>query len=619
MKLQQWIMQHKNHLTLINGLLILLAGVSKFLFTWIFGYQLAMLIASVIGMLPIFLQAYQALRVKVISIDLLVSVAILGALLIGEYNESAIVAFLFLFGSFLEQKTLEKTRTAIHSLTQMAPKSALKITDNGRTESVDIDDIDKGDHLLVKTDAQVPVDGVIDEGEGYLNEASVTGESQQRKKEKGDDVFAGTFLDNGTLKIVTKRVGEDTTFGKIIELVEEAQDSKSNAERFIDKFAKYYTPAVLLLAFIVGIFSQDVRLAITILVLGCPGALVIGVPVSNVAGIGSGAKSGILIKGGEVIDKFSKVDTFVFDKTGTLTMGKPSVAAVKNYTDNFTESLKITASIERESDHPLGQAIVDYANVSSYVSVEQTNVVKGQGIIATLSDKKVLIGNQSLMVDHHVPLSKSIKKDIHQLQSTGHSLVMVAMNGRLSLLIGIKDQIRPGAKETLAHLKQTGVKELIMLTGDNQETAENIAQELGITKVYGNLLPENKADYIRQLQKEGHQVAFVGDGVNDSPSLALSDVGIAMGGGTEVAIETSDVVLIQSNFERIAKAYHLTKKIALNMQENIMIALATVLLLLIGLIFGYIYMASGMFVHELSILIVIFNGMRLLLGTKKKA
>ncbi|GMG62124.1 heavy metal translocating P-type ATPase [Tetragenococcus halophilus] len=619
MKLQQWIMQHKNHLTLINGLLILLAGVSKFLFTWIFGYQLAMLIASVIGMLPIFLQAYQALRVKVISIDLLVSVAILGALLIGEYNESAIVAFLFLFGSFLEQKTLEKTRTAIHSLTQMAPKSALKITDNGRTESVDIDDIDKGDHLLVKTDAQVPVDGVIDEGEGYLNEASVTGESQQRKKEKGDDVFAGTFLDNGTLKIVTKRVGEDTTFGKIIELVEEAQDSKSNAERFIDKFAKYYTPAVLLLAFIVGIFSQDVRLAITILVLGCPGALVIGVPVSNVAGIGSGAKSGILIKGGEVIDKFSKVDTFVFDKTGTLTMGKPSVAAVKNYTDNFTESLKITASIERESDHPLGQAIVDYANVSSYVSVEQTNVVKGQGIIATLSDKKVLIGNQSLMVDHHVPLSKSIKKDIHQLQSTGHSLVMVAMNGRLSLLIGIKDQIRPGAKETLAHLKQTGIKDLIMLTGDNQETAENIAQELGITKVYGNLLPENKADYIRQLQKEGHQVAFVGDGVNDSPSLALSDVGIAMGGGTEVAIETSDVVLIQSNFERIAKAYHLTKKIALNMQENIMIALATVLLLLIGLIFGYIYMASGMFVHELSILIVIFNGMRLLLGTKKKA
>ena len=619
MKIQQWIMQHKNHLTLINGLLILLAGVSKFLFTWTFGYQIAMLIASVIGMLPIFLQAYQALRVKVISIDLLVSVAILGALLIGEYNESAIVAFLFLFGSFLEQKTLEKTRTAIHSLTQMAPKSALKITGNGRTESVDIDDIDKGDHLLVKTGAQVPVDGIIDDGEGYLNEASVTGESQQRKKEKGDDVFAGTFLDNGTLKIITKRVGEDTTFGKIIELVEEAQDSKSNAERFIDKFAKYYTPAVLLLALIVGIFSQDVRLAITILVLGCPGALVIGVPVSNVAGIGSGAKSGILIKGGEVIDKFSKVDTFVFDKTGTLTMGKPSVAAVKNYTDNFTESLKITASIERESDHPLGQAIVDYANVSSYVSVEQTNVVKGQGIIATLSDKKVLIGNQSLMVDHHIPLSKSVKKDIHQLQSTGHSLVMVAINGQLSLLIGIKDQIRPGAKETLAHLKQTGVKELIMLTGDNQGTAESIAQELGITKVYGNLLPENKADYIRQLQKEDHQVAFVGDGVNDSPSLALSDVGIAMGGGTEVAIETSDVVLIKSNFERIAKAYHLTKKIALNMQENIMIALATVLLLLIGLIFGYIYMASGMFVHELSILIVIFNGMRLLLGTKKKA
>ncbi len=202
----------------------------------------------------------------------------------------------------------------------------------------------------------------------------------KEKKGKGDDVFAGTFLDNGTLKIKTKKVGEDTTFGKIIELVEEAQDSKSSAERFIDKFAKYYTPLVLILSLIVGILTQDVRLAITILVLGCPGALVIGVPVSNVAGIGSGAKDGILIKGGEVIDSFSKVDTFVFDKTGTLTLGKPSVADIKSYTEDLSDSLKVVASVERESDHPLGQAILDYAKMSSYLPVTQTNVVKGQGI-----------------------------------------------------------------------------------------------------------------------------------------------------------------------------------------------------------------------------------------------
>lgn len=611
-------MQHKNHLAFITGLLIIFASIAKFIFTWSLGYQIALIIASIIGVLPIFLQAYQALRVRVLSIDLLVTIAVFGAFLIGEYNESAIVTFLFLFGSFLEQKTLEKTRTAIQSLTKMAPKSALKITADGENESVEIDDIAKDDRLLVKTGAQVPVDGTIYEGEGYLNEASVTGESQQSKKTQGDDVFAGTFLDNGTLKIKTKRIGEDTTFGKIIELVEEAQDSKSSAERFIDKFAKYYTPAVLILSLIVGILSQNVRLAITILVLGCPGALVIGVPVSNVAGIGSGAKSGILIKGGEVIDGFSKVDTFVFDKTGTLTVGKPSVAAIRNYTDDPAESLKIAASVERESDHPLGQAILDYASLSNYLSVTQTNVIKGQGIAATLADKNVLVGNQSLMTENNVELTEKMQSDIHKLQTSGNSLVMVAIDGQLSLLIGIKDQVRPGVKETLVHLKQMGIKELIMLTGDNQETAETIAQELEITRVYGNLLPENKADYIRQLQNEGHQTAFVGDGVNDSPSLALSDIGIAMGGGTEVAIETSDIVLMQSSFEKLADAYHLTKKTFYNMQENILIALGTVLLLLLGLIFGYIYMASGMFVHELSILVVIFNGMRLLLNRKKK-
>lgn len=618
MKIQQWIMQHKNHLTFITGLLIIFAGITKFIFTWSLGYQMALIVASIIGVLPIALQAYQALRVRVLSIDLLVTIAVFGAFLIGEYNESAIVTFLFLFGSFLEQKTLEKTRTAIQSLTKMAPKSALKITADGENESVEIDDIAKDDRLLVKTGAQVPVDGTIYEGEGYLDEASVTGESQQSKKTQGDDVFAGTFLDNGTIKIKTKRVGEDTTFGKIIELVEEAQDSKSNAERFIDKFAKYYTPAVLILSLIVGILSQNVRLAITILVLGCPGALVIGVPVSNVAGIGSGAKSGILIKGGEVIDGFSKVDTFVFDKTGTLTVGKPSVAAIRNYADEPAESLKIAASVERESDHPLGQAILDYANLSNYLSVTQTNVIKGQGIAATLTDKNVLVGNQSLMIENGIELTEKMQSDIHKLQTSGNSLVMVAIDRQLSLLIGIKDQVRPGAKETLADLKQMGIKELIMLTGDNQETAESIAQELGITKVYGNLLPENKADYIRQLQNEGHQTAFVGDGVNDSPSLALSDIGIAMGGGTEVAIETSDIVLMQSSFEKLAEAYRLTKKTFYNMQENILIALGTVLLLLLGLIFGYIYMASGMFVHELSILVVIFNGMRLLLNRKKR-
>ncbi|MGX7292670.1 HAD-IC family P-type ATPase, partial [Enterococcus diestrammenae] len=271
MKMQRQILQHKNHLAIISGGLIVAAYLFQWGFHWSAGWQGAMILASILGFVPIALQAYQALRVKVVSIELLVSIAVLGAFFIGEYNESAIVTFLFLFGALLEQKTLEKTRSAISALTKMAPATAILVGTEGELEKVAIDEVAAGDRLLVKTGAQVPVDGVIASGSGHLNEASVTGESKMAAKTVGDRVFAGTILENGTLQVTTEKVGEDTTFGKIIELVEEAQDAKSGAERFIDKFAKYYTPAVLLLALVVGVITADLRLAITILVLGCPG------------------------------------------------------------------------------------------------------------------------------------------------------------------------------------------------------------------------------------------------------------------------------------------------------------------------------------------------------------
>jgi len=298
--MQRYILRRKNLIALLSGILIIFA----FLMKWTAGnmllFEWALIIASIIGAAPIVLQAYQALRVKVVSIDVLVSIAVAGAFVIRNYEESAIVTFLFLFGAFLEQRTLNKTRSAIKELTEMAPESALKKMENGEFVEVDVDDVDVGDTLLVKTGAKVPVDGTVITGEGSINEASITGESIPVAKEQGSKVFAGTILDNGTIQIVADRVGEDTTFGKIIELVEDAQDSKSEAERFIDRFSKYYTPAVLVLSFIVWLITKDLELAITILVLGCPGALVIGVPVSNVAGIGNGARNGILLKGSEV-------------------------------------------------------------------------------------------------------------------------------------------------------------------------------------------------------------------------------------------------------------------------------------------------------------------------------
>lgn len=611
--MQRKILRRKNEIALISGLLIL----SGFLSQWILGHKellhISLILASILGVTPIIIQAYGALRVKVVSIDVLVTVAVLGAFLIKNYEESAIVTFLFLFGAYLEQRTLNYTRSAIKELTEMAPESALKLIEGGDFEEVDVEDVDVGDVLLVKTGAKVPVDGTVLLGEGYINEASITGESLPVEKENGSKVFAGTILENGTLQIVADRVGEDTTFGKIIELVEEAQDSKSEAERFIDRFSKYYTPAVLILSFVVGLISKNVELAITILVLGCPGALVIGVPVSNVAGIGNGARHGILLKGSEVIHDFSTTDTMVFDKTGTLTLGNPSVSKTLVYGERAREALGYLASIERESDHPLAKAIVAHIGDITPSLVERTEVIKGGGIIAYVEGHRLAVGNIALMEEEKVLLDSQVREEIASLIQKGNSIVLTSVDGELKALMGIRDQIRPGVKEDLQQLKALGIKHLIMLSGDNQGTVDVISRELGLTEAYGNMLPEDKAHYVKKLKSEGRKVAFVGDGVNDSPSLALADVGIAMGGGTDVAIETSEVVLMNSDFGRLPHALALAKATAKNMVQNILIAVGVVLFLLASVFFSeWMNMSIGMLVHEGSILVVILNGMRLL-------
>lgn len=611
--MQRYILGKKNQITVISGVLIGIAFVSKLILNNLEIFTWSLVLASILGAAPIAIQAYQAMRVKVVSIDVLVTIAVLGAFLIRNFEESAIVTFLFLFGAYLELRTLNKTRSAIKELTEMAPESAIKLMENGEFEEVEVDEVDVGDILLVKTGAKVPVDGRVISGEGHINEASITGESLPVTKTRDSGVYAGTILENGTIQIVADRVGEDTTFGKIIELVEEAQDSKSEAERFIDRFSKYYTPGVLVIAFIVWLFSKNIELAITILVLGCPGALVIGVPVSNVAGIGNGAKHGILLKGSEVIGDFSRLDTMVFDKTGTLTIGNPKVGEVEIYTDNEEEVLAYLASVERESDHPLGKAVIEHIGDTKYYDVEKTEVVKGGGIIAEVDGHRLVVGNMALMEEEDVKIGEKSYEDIKSLEEKGNSLVLTAVDGELKVLMGIKDQIRPGVKEDLQRLKRLGVKNLVVLSGDNQGTVDLVAKELGLTEAHGHMLPEDKSQYIKDLQAKGQIVAFVGDGVNDSPSLALAEIGIAMGSGTDVAIETSDVVLMNSDFSRLPHALGLTKATARNMRQNIVIAVGVVIILLLSVLFSdWMNMSIGMLVHEGSILAVILNGMRLL-------
>lgn len=611
--MQRFILRNRNNITLICAILIAFAFIMRWttgnldMFIW------PLAISSVIGVLPILIQAYQALRVKVVSIDVLVTIAVAGAFVIRSFEESAIVTFLFLFGAYLEKRILNKTRSAIKELTEMAPESALKLTENGSFREVGVEEVDVGDILLVKTGAKVPVDGTVIDGEGYVNEASITGESFQVRKKKDSKVFAGTILENGTIQVRADRVGEDTTFSKIIELVEEAQDSKSKAERFIDRFSKYYTPAVLILSVVVWLISRNMELAITILVLGCPGALVIGVPVSNVAGIGNGAKHGVLLKGSEVISDFSMVDTMVFDKTGTLTTGNTEVADMKFYYENAGEITGYLASVEKESDHPLANAIVKHFGDAEVYAVDKTEVVKGGGIIATVNGHRVAVGNAALMEKENIMPDDQVLEDMREMEGKGDSLVLVATDGSIKALIGIRDKVRPGMKENLQKLRKLGVKNLIVLSGDNQGTVDIAARELGFTEAHGNMLPADKAEYIRKLKEKGRVVAFVGDGVNDSPSIALAHIGIAMGNGTDVAIETSDVVLMNSDFSRLPHALGLAKAIAANMRQNIVIAVSVVLFLLASVFFSeWMNMSIGMLVHEGSILAVIINGMRLL-------
>ncbi|MDZ7836330.1 MAG: heavy metal translocating P-type ATPase [Alkalibacterium sp.] len=611
--MQKIILSQKKRITLLSGLLILTGFFSRFVLGNVAVMEGTLILASLFGVAPIAIQAYQALKVKVVSIDVLVTLAVSGAFFIRNFEESAIVTFLFLFGHYLEQRTLSQTRSAIRELTDMAPESALLKMESGEFEKVEIDDVEEGDVLLVKTGAKVPVDGTVLSGDGHIDEASITGESAPVSKTLGSEVYAGTILENGTLQIQADRVGEETTFGKIIELVEEAQDSKSEAERFIDRFSGYYTPAVLMMAMLVWGVSQNVELAITILVLGCPGALVIGVPVSNVAGIGNGARHGILLKGSEVIHDFSRVDTIVFDKTGTLTSGNPTVAMRQVYGQHSDHTFNYLASVEKESDHPLAKAIMDETEDAFFYPVEKTEVVKGSGVIAKVDGHRVAVGNRTLMIKEGVKVSRQARADIDQAETNGHSLVMTAVDGELRILMGIRDQVRPGVKEDLLKLKELGVEKLVVLSGDNQGTVDRIAGELGLTEAHGHMLPEDKAGYIEKLQKEGDIVAFVGDGVNDSPSLALADIGIAMGNGTDVAIETSDVVLMNSDFSRLPHALGLVKATANNMIQNIVIAVGVVLVLLASVFFSeWMNMSIGMLVHEGSILVVILNGMRLL-------
>lgn len=610
--------RHTNHLTLLAGIFIGVGFIFKFMQLpgWGSGFLIA---ATVIAVIPIAVKAWQAVRMRAFSIELLVTIAVIGALYIQEYVESSVVTFLFLFGAYLENRTLQKTRSSLRELIDMAPQEAILLNEDGTREPIGVDDVNVGDRIVVLPGGKIPVDGVIVNGRALINEAAITGESVPVNKSDDDHVFSGSILDTGYIELIAEKVGDDTTFAKIIELVEEAQDSKSKTERFLDRFSNYYTPAVTLLSILVYVITRDLHLAITFLVIACPGALVIGAPVSNVAGIGNGAKNGVLIKGGEVMEKLAKVDTLVFDKTGTLTKGKPEVTDIHTLGSTMTaiEILGLVAKAETISEHHLGQTIVKEArnrglDLNKYQLIE-SEAIKGHGILAVVDGYPIAAGNRKLMDAQGIPVDSNAAQYAVSREIAGNTAIFTAINGKLEAIISVADQIREDAQEALGAMRANGVKRIIMLTGDNRHTAEAVSKQLGIDEFYAELLPHEKVDYVKRLKEEGAIVAMAGDGVNDAPAIATADIGIAMGeGGTDISMETADVVLMADKLSQYAHAYALSKKTIGNMRQNIMIALAVVVILLIGVLGGKVHLASGMFIHEGSVLVVILNAMRLI-------
>ena len=561
------------------------------------------------------IKAFKALRMKAFSIELLVTIAVVGALIIGEYVESAAVTFLFIFGAYLESRTLEKTRSSLRNLIDQTPTEATVIRPEGHVK-VPVEEVAKGDQVLIRSGEKVAVDGIITTGQALIVEAAITGESVPASKSIGDRVFSGTILDNGYIEVTADRIGDDTTFAKIIEMVEEAQESKTKMQRFLDRFAQIYTPSIVLLSILVYIISRNVELALTFLVIACPGALVISAPVSMVAGIGNGARNGVLVKGGEIMERLSKIDVVIFDKTGTLTKGKPEVTDIKSWNLEENELLRVVAEAEKLSEHHLGQTIVSEAKKRELPLNEDpldVQIIKGGGMVATVAEQHLAIGNRKLMADYDVVINEEIEAYATAREKSGNTAVLIAIDKKLSGIISIADQIKPEAKAAIEQLRAAGVKQTIMLTGDNRHTAQLVGDELGLDAVHAELLPQDKVTWVNKLKDQGYRVAMVGDGINDAPALATADVGLAMGlGGTDISMETADVVLMSDRLDQFAHAYSLAKATVSNMKQNTILAVGTVFFLLAGVLLGKIFLASGMLIHELSVLLVTLNAVRLI-------
>jgi Cd2+/Zn2+-exporting ATPase len=575
------------------------------------------LISAVVGGFPVFkLAVTNILRDFDLTAGVMVSVAMIAALIVGEYGAMALVAFMMVIGEALEDFTREKADQALKELNQLTP-AMVTIRMDGEDVETPIDRVRKGDIALIRPGGRIPVDGIIVEGTAAVDQSSITGESMPIDKASGEKVYAGTFVSSGALTVEVEEVGETTTLGKMIQLVEEAQSTQAPVQRVANRYANFFAPVAITIAGIVWMVTGEPLRGVTMLVAICPCSLVLATPTSIVAAIGNMARNGVLVKHGTAMEQVGKVDVVAFDKTGTVTFGEPIVTSV-NPLNGYSEDelLKITASAERSSEHPLAKAIIREASDRGLElqTPEDFESLAGHGISARVDGKTVAVGEKMLE-------EKNVHMDSDGIESSkaqGYTVIPVAVDGELAGYINVADTVRPESAKAIKDLKKLGISKTLLITGDSRIVGEKVGGDLGVSEIYTEVLPEKKLEIIRQLQADGHRVAYIGDGVNDAPALAAADIGIAMGSiGTAVAMETADVVLLTDEIGQVPYLIELSQATMVNIRTNIAVSMTIVLGSVVASALGVIGPVIGAIMHEVAAVPVIANAATLI-GWKSK-
>ena len=549
------------------------------------------------------------------------SVAMIAAIVIGEYSAAALVVFMFAIGDWLESLTVARANNALKDLAKLVPATMSVVREDVEIV-LPVEDIQTGDIVIVRSGERFGVDGKVRTGTSSVNQSAITGESMPVDKTAGDEVFSGTLNEVGTLEIEVTRIGPGTTLGQIVKLVKDAQQSQAPVQRIANKYARILVPITFGLAILIYLLSGDITRSITVLVVVCPCALVLATPTAVVAAIGNAARRGMLVKSGSVIEQVGKIDIVAFDKTGTLTAGQPVLQKIIPLGDySPAEILSYAASLERASEHPIGRSIVKAAmdEQVELKKVDEIEVKPGYGITGRLESDFIVIGNRPLFRDLNVLWTDDIDRKAKDLENQGYMIIPVAVNKEVKGLIMMADPPRLEAKKVIAELKSSGIQEVIMITGDNQRTADRVANELGLDRVFAEVLPQDKLKIIRDLQALGKKVAFIGDGVNDAPALAAADVGLAMGlTGTDVAVETADIGLIADEIERIPQIINLSRKTLTVIKHNVIFSMSMNILSVALSGLGIIGPVFGALMHEVSALPVLANSARLINSNPSK-